>query len=226
MSKVSAYVFYVNRPDLLDRALLSFPALSTAHVLTIVDNSGHDQEIEKHGGPVRYYQPPIPLTYAQSMNWMTNDAKSQGADIIIHFHSDAYSTNPMAEAELLIKIRDIEAAETKWACLWTHYDLLWAINIKALDDIGGWDTAFPTYFGDQDARRRWTLAGWECINTHIKGIDHEGSATINSDPKLQFLNAQVFPLHAELYRRKHGGNPGEEVFMYPYNNGSLVWNEP
>lgn len=222
MSKVSAYVFYVNRPDLLDRALASFPALSTAHILTIVDNSGHDQEIEQQGGLVRYYQPPVPLTYSQSMNWMLKDAKNQGADVIIHFHSDAYSTNPKAESELLEKISETEAAGTKWACLWTHYDLLWAINVKALDDIGGWDTTFPAYFGDQDARRRWELAGWECIDTHIKGIDHEGSATINSDPKLQFMNAQTFPLYSYYYQIKWDGEPGHEKFTMPFNNPDLL----
>jgi hypothetical protein len=221
MSKVSAYVFYVNRPDLLDRALLSFPALSTAHILTIVDNSGHDQKIDEQGGLVRYYQPPVPFTYAQSMNWMLKDAKEQKADVIIHFHSDAYSTNPMAEKELLEKIRETESSGKKWACLWTHYDLLWAINVKALDDIGGWDTNFPTYFGDNDVRRRWQLAGWECINTDIKGIDHEGSATINSDPKLQFLNSQTFPLYSYLYQTKHGGEPGHETYEFSYNRPDL-----
>jgi len=160
------------------------------------------------------------------MNWMLKDAIERKVEFIVHFHSDAYSTNPSAVEELLEKVREYKDAGRKWACLYSHYDLLWIINPVALKDIGGWDTAFPTYFGDNDCARRWELAGWERINTDIKGIDHEGSATINSDPKLQFLNAQVFPLHAELYRRKHGGDPGKEIFFYPYNNGSLSWNEP
>jgi hypothetical protein len=221
MNKVSAYVFYVNRPDLLDRALLSFPTLLSAHVLTIVDNSGCDQEITQQGGPVRYYQPPVPLTYAQSMNWMLKDAKEQGSNIIIHFHSDAYSTNPDAEKELLEKVFAYEAEGRKWACAWTHYDILWAINVKALEDIGGWDVNLPTYYGDNDAKRRWQLAGWECIDTHIKGIDHEGSATINSDPMLKFMNAQVFPLHSYYYQQKWGGEAGHEKYDVPFGRTDL-----
>lgn len=214
-----AYVFYVNRPDLLDRALLSFPQLRNE--LTILDNSGYKQEDETKGGIVRYYQPPVPLTYSQSMNWMLKDAMDRKVDFILHFHSDAFSVNPNAVDELLEKVREYRDAGRKWACAWTHYDLLWAINPVALEDIGGWDTNLPTYFGDNDARRRWELAGWECINTNIQGVDHEGSATINSDAKLQFLNQKTFPLYSYYYQERWGGEPGHEKFTVPFDNHEL-----
>jgi len=215
MSDYAAYVFYVNRLDLLTRAIHSFPDL--LENLTIVDNSEEKDELDVRG-TLELFRPPVPLTYAQSMNWLLKDAIKRKVDFIVHFHSDAYSTNPDAVTELLAKVREYKAAGRKWACAWTHYDLLWAINPLALEDVGGWDTNFPTYHGDNDARRRWELAGWECINTHIKGIDHEGSATINSDPKLQFLNAQTFPLYSYLYELKHGGEPGHEKHKVPFDN--------
>lgn len=206
MTDYAAYTFYVNRPELLRRALTSLRITDA----TIVDNSGNSETMGT-------FHPPVPLTYAQSMNWMLKDAMEQEADFIIHFHSDAYSENPNAVNELLERVRAFKAAKRKWACAWTFYDILWAINPHCLHDIGGWDTNLPTYFGDQDFRRRAALAGWECIDTHIQGVNHEGSATINSDPKLKFLNGQVFPLHRQYYIQKWGGEPGREVYTKQFN---------
>lgn len=216
MSDFAVYCFYVNRIALLQRALKSF----ATEELTIVDNSDGKTCFSSSYYPC-VFTPPVPLTYAQSMNWMLKDAIQRKIDFIIHFHSDAYSTNENAMNELLEKIREYKTTGRKWACAWTHYDILWAINPVALADIGGWDTNLPTYFGDNDARRRWELTGWECINTHIKGVDHEGSATINSDPMLKFMNAQVFPLHSYYYQQKWGGEPGHEVYEVPFGRTDL-----
>lgn len=215
MSDFAAYTFYVNRLDLLRRSVESFPALRSE--LTVVDNSDSDDLFDPGFEVSSFYKPPVPFTYAQSMNWMLRDSQHQEVDFILHFHSDAYSTNPAAVYELLAAVRSYKATNRRWACAWTHYDLLWAINPAALTDIGGWDTSFPTYFGDNDFRRRSTLAGWECIDTHIQGINHEGSATIKSDPKLNFLNGQTFPLYQQLYRQKWGGGPGNETFLKPFD---------
>lgn len=218
MSEYHAYTFFVNRLDLLRRSINSFPDLLGG--LTIVDNSTYEDEL-KVEGPVGLFRPPVQFTYAQSMNWMLKDALERKVDFIVHFHSDAYSTNPNAVEELLTKAREYKAEGRKFACCWTHYDLLWIIHVPALEDIGGWDINLPTYFGDQNARRMWGLAGWECIDTHIQGINHEGSATINSDPKLQFLNSQVFPLHRQYYIQKWGGEPGHERYDVEFNRKDL-----
>lgn len=221
----TAYVFAVNRPELLLRSIASFPQLDG--YLTVVDNSSSGILVNPEEPwackSFRIFRPPVPLSYSMSMNWMLADAMRKGVDFIIHFHSDAFSTNPNAVQELLTAVRQYKAEGRRWACAYTHYDLLWAINPAAMQDIGGWDTTFPNYFGDNDAKRRWQLAGWECIDTGIKGIDHEGSATINSDSKLKMLTGHTFELYRAIYIQKHGGGPSAESFAYPYNNPRLDW---
>ncbi len=214
MTDFAAYTFYVNRPDLLDRAVHSFTDLWED--FTVVDNSGNLTP-----GP-RLMIPPIPLSYTQSMNWILKDAIKRGKDFIIHFHSDAKSTNPEAVKQLLECCRRVKAEGRKWGCLWTYYDILWAINPVALDDIGGWDTNFSAYFSDNDIKWRLNQDGWETIDTGIEGISHEGSATINSDLKLRFLNGQTFPLHRQYYIAKWGGTPGAEQYRVPFNNPDLL----
>lgn len=218
MMDFAAYVFFVNRLDLLRRSIDAFPTLIEG--LTIVDNSEYENELVVKG--VELFRPPVPFTYAQSMNWMLKDALERKADFILHFHSDAYSTNPTAVDELLEKVREYRDSGRQWACAYTMYDCLWAINPAALNYIGGWDTHLPNYFGDNDAKRRWQLAGWECINTNIQGVDHEGSATINSDPRMQFMNSQTFPLYSYYYQLKWNGEPGHETFMKPFDNPDLL----
>ena len=49
MSDFAAYTFYVNRPDLLLRALAAFP-LSDGEMLTVVDNSATGLLANPEGG--------------------------------------------------------------------------------------------------------------------------------------------------------------------------------
>lgn len=151
------------------------------------------------------------------MNWMLADALAKKVDFILHFHSDAFSTNPEAVSQLLAKVREYRDSGRRWACAWTFYDILWAINPRAISNVGGWDIEFTSYFTDNDMRRRLGLAGWECIDTHIEGVNHEGSATINSDPQLRYLNGVTFPLRKEYYIKKWGGEPGAERFYKPFD---------
>ena len=214
MTDFAAYVLYVNRPDLLQRAIEGLPQLAAD--LTIIDNSEVDNGDLKGLG-ITVYRPPVPFTYSQSMNWMLKTATSRGKDFIINFHSDATNSNPEAANELLARCREERDKGTSWGCLWTFYDILWAINPVALNDIGGWDTNFHAYFTDQDTRRRLHMANWETIDTHIQGLDHEGSSVIKSDRKLEYLNGVTFPLFRHYYLAKWGGQPGHERFTVPFN---------
>ena len=238
MADFAAYVFYVNRPDLLRRSLDSFSELWPE--LTIVDNSidglertdaNPDLELLPDGywqplsplwpSGVRVFRPPVPLTWSQSANWMLKDATEKGVDFIVHFHSDATSSNPQAVNQLLEYARRVKAEGTRWACLWTLYDVLWIVNPVAARDVGGWDTTFQSYFVDQVQKMRWKLKGWETINTGIEGITHEGSATVRSDPKLDFVNRMTFPLYEKLYRQMWAGDPGNEKYDAPFGRPDI-----
>jgi len=224
----AAYVFYVNRPDLLVRSLNAFPDLWSD--LTIVDNSpeGLDKVLKRKDipAPIAIYRPPVRFTYTMALNWMllnSQDVWERGSrkDFIIHFHSDATTTNPSAVNELLAHIRAAKATGKRHGLWWTFYDILFALNPEAILSVGGWDPLFPSYFVDQDLRRRLMLAGWECVDTHIQGMSHEGSATINSDPKLQFENGCTFKWQAAIYHEKWGGEPGKETYSAPWNRPDL-----
>lgn len=221
MNDYAAYCFAVNRRDLLLRAINTFPELHPD--LTIVDNSERGDIVVSGDLPpgVYRYIPPVPLTYSQSMNWMMKDALARRVDFIIHFHSDMYSTNPAAAIELLEQARELRVSGRRWACLYSLHDLLWIINPRAAAAVGGWDTTFRDYFCDGSMRMRWERAGWERVQGKVEGVQHEGSATINSDPRLQFVNAQTFHHYGAIYEEMYGGPPGSERFAAPWNRPDL-----
>jgi hypothetical protein len=215
----AAYCFYVNRPELLKRAVDSFAA--TWDELTIVDNSGYGIDTDLPDS-VTIFEPPVPLSYAQSCNWMLKDAEKKHVDFILHFHSDATTTNPTAVHELLTYVRQMrDSGMDRWACAWTLYDVFWAVNPIAARDVGGWDTDFPNYHTDQVMKQRWKRRGWQLIDTHIEGMSHEGSAVTNSDPELKLRQQFMFPLIRMYYQSMYGGIPGEEKTLVPFDRPDI-----
>lgn len=212
----AAFCPYVNRPDLLARVVSS---TAEAGVKLHIINNSDDKNLEAH--PALIINPPVPLSFTQSMNFEFLLTKEFGKKYCVHMHSDAV-VPPEAFAQLLEYARRMDIEGRRWMILYTLYDVLCCYNVDAVLEVGGYDTNFAAYFSDNDLWQRAKVAGFECINTDIQGISHEGSATINSDPKLQFLNGQTFPLYSYYYQQKWGGEPGHEKFTVPFDNPDLL----
>ena len=211
MSDYQMYIPVVNRFDLLDKAVES--AKDLWENLTIIDNSPNGLD-HPYPDPIKVFRPCVPLFFSQTMNLMTSLTNKAGASIILWMHSDAEAQHGSC-LKLLELARQYTAEGRKWGTLWTNYDSMAAINVHALDDIGGWDTIIIQYFSDNDTYRRMKLAGWECIDTGLP-VNHNPSQTIKSDPELNFINGVTFPLAKAYYIRKHGGEPGHETFTTPF----------
>ncbi len=209
MSDFAAFCPVVNRFDLLRNVLDACTRADT--VLNIVNNSGGELPA---GGNI--FDPPVPLTFSQSMNFEFYGAEVGGMKFFLHMHSDAIIPDGAIE-KLVAATRLVISQKRKWGVIYTHYDILAAYNPEACRDIGGYDTTFPAYFSDNDWYHRLDLAGYERIDTGIE-VGHVGSQTINSDPYLRNLNSITFPLYRQIYVAKWGGEPGKERFKVPYNN--------
>lgn len=214
-----AFCPYVSRPDLLLRVVAS---CRTATIpLAIINNSGQSVFHDPNGGNeppenVIVIDPPVPLSFTQSMNLEFKLAKESGARYCLHMHSDAVIPSNVF-AELLDYARQMDADDRKWGVLYTFYDILACYKVEAVLAVGGYDTKFDSYFSDNDMWRRLRLAGYECHDTNIQGVSHEGSATINSDAKLQLIHQVMFPFARMYYMAKHGGEPDRETFRFPFN---------
>lgn len=218
-SDFAAYVPVVNRFDLLDGVVAALVAAEIDYSLTIIDNSPEGISRGLYPFPLTVARSFVPMTFTQSMNFELEDTARKEKKFCLHMHSDAIIPDGAIE-KLLFTARDVDASGKKWSVIYTHYDVLCIYNPECYKAIGGFDTNFSAYFSDNDWYHRCDLAGWERINTGIE-VGHIGSQTINSDPKLQFMNSQTFPLYSYYYSLKWGGEPGHEKYLFPFNREDL-----
>jgi GT2 family glycosyltransferase len=194
---------YVNRPDLLRTAVRSIQPFWTRTV--VIDNSEH-YDLRKDDfirSAVEVYEPPVPLTFTQTMNLMQRKAMEQGCDVVLFMHNDGEAESEVPE-RLLAFLEELEESGRNWGVVFTHYDVLVAFRMKAIKVVGPWDTKLPQYFADNDYYRRVRLAGFETVDTGLQVHHHNASSTLQSDPIRKHINGITFPLYEKYYKTKWG----------------------
>lgn len=204
---IPVFIPYVNRIDLLMRAIDSVPP-SVSVQPYVINNSGKSFPLSCH-----LYHPVVPLTFSQSQNAMLEIAKAHPVPFYLFMHSDAEAGEGTVE-----KLVEMAQNQTgKWGAIFTAYDALAAFNVEAMNAIGGWDTMLSWYCGDNDCYRRLRLAGYPTLESNLP-VKHTPSQTLNSDPNVaRRVNLEI-PFRESYYRAKWGGNPGQEIFTKPWNS--------
>lgn len=209
MNQIPIFLPYINRPDLLERMLYWIPTRNmTAPV--VINNSGSPLHV-----PARVLEPPVPLSFTQSQNWMLAEAQRLNVPFYMWGHVDA-----ILDEYTAIKLFDRAFTEwnngTKWGVIFTYYDIFCAYSTEAMSAVGGYDTAFFDYCSDQDVYRRLDLAGYARLESGLPVGHDKGSTTINTDPaQSRRVGAQV-EYRSQYYFRKWGGAPGSERFQTPW----------
>lgn len=212
MNPVPIFVPFVNRPDLLKKAVDSVP-LDDRWQVEVINNSCQPLPDDICAGVCN---PCVPLTASQSFNWMQKLAKDWPTPFYIFMHNDGEAGEGTI-AGLYQMALDKEARGDKWAVIYTLYDVVAVFNTAAFDAVGPWDQNLPQYFTDNDMyHQRLRLAGYERCESNLPVI-HHGSQTINSDPVKKFYNDISFPIYRNYYIAKWGGEPGHEKFSKPWN---------
>lgn len=208
MSTIPVFIPYVNRPDLLERAIRSVPRRMTTEPI-VINNSNEKLVVSC---PTVY--PPVPLTFAQTQNFMLKIAKERKVPFYLFMHSDAEAVPDTVEK--LYEMALHECATRKWGTIFTNYDALAAFNTAAMDAIGGWDHMLSWYASDCDVYHRLRLAGYPTLESHLP-VTHEPSQTLKSDPVIRRQVDLEAPFRESYYRAKWGGNPGHEIFDVPWD---------
>jgi glycosyltransferase involved in cell wall biosynthesis/GT2 family glycosyltransferase/predicted RecA/RadA family phage recombinase len=91
-----------------------------------------------------------------------------------------------------------------------------AFNTLALEVLGCFDeNFFPIYCEDSDYRRRAQLAGLEPGYCGATSLCHQGSASLRQ-PEIARQNELTYGANRAYYRRKWGGDAGQEAFAVPF----------
>ena len=210
---IPLFVPYVNRPDLLERAVRSVQCRGVE--VNIINNSD-GPSIGIPGVEFIQRRPPVPLTFAQTQNWMLNIAEgdSDYGEFYLFCHSDAEAGEGTVQ-KLIELAQSLTNEGRKWGVIFTNYDALAVFNTAAFLEVGGWDTELCWYASDCDMYYRLKLAGYELIESGLP-VNHTPSQTLNSDPEIKRRVDLMFPFRVFYYRAKHGGDPGHETFLTPF----------
>lgn len=210
-------IFYVNRFDLLMKALHSIPLYWSNTI--VIDNSWNRDLLHAPSMPtgVTVYEPPVPFSHSQSQNLLQQWGAERECDAILYMHSDAEAYEGTPE-QLLGWISRLEQTQHAWGAIHTYFDTIAAFRMEAVKQIGPWDTNLPMYFSDIDWYRRMKLCSYELIQTGL-GVTHhnEGASTVKSDPYLTEIHRTTFPLYEQYYIAKWGGGMGGETYTLPFN---------
>ncbi|HEY1345674.1 MAG TPA: glycosyltransferase [Streptosporangiaceae bacterium] len=158
------------------------------------------------------------------------DAYADGSDVVIVVNDDIRfgegNVDTIAACAMQLRDRYIISC-AGWHLLHSrvlpsHGFACFAINPIALEVIGCFDeNFFPAYCEDQDYARRAYLAGLPEGNCADTAIVHAGSATIRRDQTLAHHNQRTQGENMHYYRRKWGGDPGDEQFAQPFGDPGL-----
>lgn len=208
---------FVNRVDLLERAVRSIPTY-WPHT-TIVDNS-YQHLLRGHAlaSIVAIDESPIPLSYSQTMNYLKRKAVEGNYDVLIYMHHDTEANAGTPEA-FLEHLRSWQRSGQPWGVAFTSCYSMAAYNVQALNAVGAWDYLYlPSYFADTDYYRRLALAGYGWAATGLPVTHHDGGGnTYKADPLLAMLHPITTPLYLRYYMAKWGGAPGAEQYVTAFN---------
>ena len=212
---IPIFIPYVNRPDLLKKAVDSV-SISEDWQAEVINNSGAPLLGDLCYGECN---PPVPLTFAQTQNWMLKLAEDwygpgTPAPFYLFLHSDAEAESDTVQ-RLVAMANAFTIQNRKWGAIFTNYDALAAFNTAAFREVGGWDTFLEWYCADNDMYRRIRLAGYEILESNLP-VKHEPSQTLKSDPEIHRRVDLMIPCRTAYYRAKWGGDPGRERFTAPF----------
>lgn len=92
------------------------------------------------------------------------------------------------------------------------------MNVETIEKVGWFDEEFyPAYFEDNDYHRRINLAGYKAVTSNKIPYYHYGSMTIKEGAEIKRLTNANYLHNKAYYKKKWGGDPGNEVFDTPFN---------
>jgi hypothetical protein len=210
MSTIPVFIPFVNRPDLLHKAIASVPRRMTTEPV-VINNSGKPLDVF---GRAAVITPSSPLTFAATQNLMWDMAKKDRVPFYMFLHSDAEAGTDTVE-QLWHRAMH-ESSKGKWGAIFTNYDSLAAYSVEAMDAIVGWDGLLPWYLSDCDCYRRLRLAGFPTVESNLP-VYHTPSQTLNSDPEIAKRVAEDTPKWRAYYAEKWGGPNEAEKYEVPFN---------
>lgn len=220
------YIPVMNRLDLLEGALETIGAHFSE--VWIIDNTAEELqeavckfEEEDKTGRVVVWRPSIQYRFVDTMNLMQALSKRHRLTEYYWCHNDARDNTPGGEHTLkfIEFVHALVQSTDLWSVAFTHYDILSAVNMEAVQAVGPWDNVLSQYYADNDWYRRCRLAGYPTVDSglHIEHMN-DASNTMKADPYYAFTSLLTNGMYAWYYMQKWGAPPPNETFTIPFED--------
>ncbi len=219
VNRVPVFFPYRNSPAHLMEVLRHVPRTDLIEPI-VINNSGASLARPAFSPYLRILEPPVPLTFVQSQNWMLAEAKRREAPFYLWGHCDAV-LQPDTVARLYDLALDLTLSGERWGVIYTYYDIFCAYSTAAAEAVGGYDPLWSDYCSDQDFYRRLDLAGYARVESHLPVAHDHGSTTIRTDPRESLRVGLQVAYRSEVYIAKWGGPPGSERYDVPFNRPDI-----
>jgi GT2 family glycosyltransferase len=199
----------INRADLLIQALSKYSECYPNIYIFIIDNGS--QGLVSHD-KIEVETPSLNLGVAASWNRIMEKSIACGHTHTMILNDDIELCRDTQTFQNLIN-DECPDAFIKFAGTWCSFIL----PNEMFKAVGPFDTNFyPAYFEDNDYSRRIQLKGFEIVEREeMRPTLYRNSMTIARDPALN----QNFDKNRHYYIYKWGGEPNNELYETPFNQG-------
>jgi hypothetical protein len=212
--KYKLHIPCASRPDLLAKAVDSLRLIGNMHIWW----GAGEVPPEVYMIPGVDHHDPGVVSCVSLYNMCLHASRDD--DVVFMAHNDIECHRDVAK-RFYDSVYEIFERGEKWGAVFQHYDVLAAFNMKAIREVGPWDTMYFQYHADVDYYHALRKAGWK--ETYVgkpEEITHHGSSSVKSDPlfnfRTQFRSRSRFDL--EYYNMKWGGYVGQERFSRPFES--------
>mgnify|MGYP001164631428 CR=1 FL=1 len=211
------FIPYVARPDLLARATQSVTAHRDRFCIIDQSDSGLTDVFCDGFAKFRWSGP---RSFTAMQNLVQREALARNMKWLLFMHSDAVASAKAVDT-LIQHARALDAPGTRWGCIFTNYDALACLNVRAIQDTGAWDESFLWYVSDIGYYNRMKWRGWRhlhCPSIHVEHLVSQTVAALDAEERAAvFRNTEWAERH---YRHKWGqswGHGTEPRYRIPYN---------
>jgi GT2 family glycosyltransferase len=193
----------LNGPDHLDKLLASID--TPVGKVVIIDNGDVVGDI---GHTV--IKPRVNIGVAESWNLIIRSFP-EAPYWVISNHDIVYAPGELE--------RLADAVDEKGGLVMLGGMSVFALTKAVVKEVGWFDCNFhPAYFEDNDFDYRCRLAGVD-ISAIPSGSVHKTSSTLKDEPLYRTQNGKTFRLNHDYYIAKWGGEPYQEQFKTPFDDG-------
>lgn len=179
--------------------------------LLVIDKSGEKVIPRGNYGLLRTN---VPLSFAESQNWLMMYCNSLNIQHYISCHSDIVVTK-LDVLERLVGV----ATQAHVGVVTTSNDIFALYNLPLLNNkVGYFDEQFPWYYTDTDLFLRMSIRRVPAVELSHHGILHEVNGTTKAMSREERIISKAETDKARVdYIKKWGGNHWDERYMVPYN---------